>query len=131
MIIARIESLILGKGQEDALNRAKAYLEAGASAIMIHSKDTNGADIRKFAESYHKLDNKKPLMLVPTSYNKFYEKELSEWGAGIVVYANQLLRAAYPAMERAALSILENHRAYEAEKLCTPVEDFLKMFPES
>lgn len=131
MIIARIESLILGKGQADALKRAEAYMEAGASAIMIHSKDQTGTDIKEFAKSYNQFENRKPLMLVPTSYNKVSEKELTDWGANIVVYANHLLRAAYPAMEDAAMSILENQRAYEAENLCTPVEDFLKMFPDS
>lgn len=128
MVIARIESLVVGAGQTDALNRAQAYLDAGASAIMIHSKDSSAADIKEFAASYDKLKPKKPLMLVPTSYNKLYETELSELGASIVVYANQLLRAAYPAMERAALSILENHRAYEVEELCTPTTDLLNMF---
>ncbi len=131
MIIARIESLILGKGQKDAISRAQAYLDAGASAIMIHSKNKNGEDIKKFTADYNKLKNRKPLMLVPTSYNKITEEELSEWGANIIVYANHLLRAAYPAMERAAQIILENHRSLEAEETSTPVEDFLKMIPGS
>lgn len=127
MVIARIESLILGKKQHDALNRAKAYIKAGASGIMIHSKDKSGADIKEFAGAYSKLKDRKPLMLVPTSYNKIYEDELSDWGADIVVYANHLLRAAYPAMEQSAETILRNHRAFEAEKFSTPVEDFLNM----
>ncbi len=131
MIIARIESLIVGTGHNDALDRAKAYLRAGASAIMIHSKDKTGEDIRKFAGAYNKLPAKKPLMLVPTSYNTFYEDELTEWGADIIVYANHLLRAAYPAMELSATTILKNHRAFETDVLATPVEDFLKMFPDS
>lgn len=131
MVIARIESLILGKGQQDALKRAKAYLDSGASAIMIHSKDKTGVDIKKFAEAYNKFENRKPLMMVPTSYNKVTETELSEWGANIVVYANHLLRAAYPAMERAAQTILENNRAFEAEEFSTSIEDFLKMIPGS
>jgi phosphoenolpyruvate mutase len=131
MIIARIESLILGKGQGDALARAKAYLSAGASAIMIHSKDKSGIDVKKFAEAYNKLGNRMPLMMVPTSYNGVTEQELSEWGANIIVYANHLLRAAYPAMERAAEVILENHRALEADLMCSPIEQFLKMIPDS
>jgi len=131
MVIARIESLILGKGQEDALSRANAYIDAGASAIMIHSKDKTGADIKKFTDAYSKIENRKPLMLVPTSYNKITENELSEWGANIVVYANHLLRSAYPAMEQAALTILESNRAFEVEKFSTSIEDFLKMIPGS
>jgi phosphoenolpyruvate mutase len=131
MVIARIESLILGKGQKDALRRARAYLDAGASAIMIHSKDKTGADIKEFAQAYNKLKSRKPLMLVPTSYNKITDKQLSDWGANIVVYANHLLRAAYPAMERAALTILDKDRAFEVEEFSTPIEDFLKMVPGS
>ena len=130
MIIARIESLILGKGQKDALARAEVYLKAGASAIMIHSKDRSGDDIKEFAEAYNKFENRMPLMMVPTSYNSVREQELSEWGANIVVYANHLLRAAYPAMERVAEAILENQRALEADQLCSPIEQFLKMIPD-
>ena len=129
MVIARIESLIVGKGQTDALKRAEAYLGAGASAIMIHSKEASGKDIKIFCEAYNKLENRKPLMLVPTSYNETYEQELAGWGANIIVYANHLLRAAFPAMELAAKTILENGRASETESICTPIEDFLKMIP--
>jgi phosphoenolpyruvate mutase len=131
MVIARIESLILGKGLDDALNRAKLYLGAGASGIMIHSKDQSGNDIKEFAMAYNKLKNRKPLMMVPTSYNQLYEKELAGWGANIIVYANHLLRAAYPAMEQAAQLILKNQRAYEAEKICMPINDFIKLIPGS
>jgi phosphoenolpyruvate phosphomutase / 2-hydroxyethylphosphonate cytidylyltransferase len=131
MIIARIESLILGKGQDDALHRAQTYLNAGASAIMIHSKDESGADVQKFAEAYNKLEHRKPLMMVPTSYNKITESQLSSWGANIIVYANHLLRAAYPAMEHAAQSILENQRASETESSNISIEKFLKLVPGS
>ena len=127
MIIARIESLILGKGQDDALRRAKEYISAGADAIMIHSKDQSGEDIQKFSAAYNKLKERRPLMLVPTSYNQLTEEELSGWGANLVVYANHLLRSAYPAMEQAAQSILGNKRAYESDKSSATVEDFLKM----
>jgi phosphoenolpyruvate mutase len=129
MIIARIESLIIGKTQTDALKRAEAYINAGASAIMIHSKETDGKDIKAFCEAYNKFENRKPLMLVPTSYNDVYEKELVDWGANIIVYANHLLRAAAPAMEQAAKVILENGRASEVEAICTTIDDFLKMIP--
>lgn len=131
MIIARIESFIIGKSQRDALGRARAYLEAGASAIMIHSKDKTGADVKEFAEAYARLENQRPLMVVPTAYSSVFEDDLSNWGAHIVVYANHLLRAAYPAMERAAKTILKNHRAQEAEKFCVPIEDFTKLIPGS
>lgn len=131
MIVARIESLILGKGQKDALLRARAYLDAGASAIMIHSKDRNGNDVKQFAQNYSRIENRKPLMMVPTSYSSVPEDELLAWGANIVVYANHLLRAAYPAMEKAAKVILKEHRASAAEKLCTPIEQFINLIPGS
>lgn len=129
MIIARIESLILGKGQADALARAKIYLDAGVSAVMIHSKDKSGIDVKEFAEAYNKLENRKPLMMIPTSYNKITEAELSSWGANIIVYANHLLRAAYPAMEHAAESILENQRAFETDSSSISIQEFLKIAP--
>lgn len=131
MIVARIESLIVGAGGEDALKRAKAYITAGASAILIHSKDPSGEDIKKFAAAYNALPNKGPLFMVPTSYNSLYEHELSEWGANVIIYANHLLRAAYPAMEQSARLILENGRALEADKICEPVKNLLEKFPEA
>jgi phosphoenolpyruvate phosphomutase len=131
MIIARIESFILGKDLADAMERAESYLDAGVSAIMIHSKDRTGRDVKEFAEKYNRLENRKPLMMVPTSYNTISEDELSSWGANIIVYANHLLRAAYPAMEYTAKSILENKRGYETESSSIPVEEFLKLVPES
>jgi len=131
MIIARIESFILGKDLADAMERAESYLNAGVSAIMIHSKDRTGRDVKEFAEKYNRLENRKPLMMVPTSYNTITEDELSNWGANIIVYANHLLRAAYPAMEHTAKSILENKRGYETESSSIPVEEFLKLIPES
>lgn len=129
MIIARIESLILGKGQADALARAKIYLDAGVSAVMIHSKDKSGVDVKEFAKAYSKLENRKPLMMIPTSYSKISETELSSWGANIIVYANHLLRAAYPSMEQVAQTILENQRAFETESSTIPIEEFLKIAP--
>ncbi len=131
MIIARIESLILGKGQSEALHRAKTYLDAGVDAVMIHSKDTTGADVREFTKAYNKLGNRKPLMLVPTSYNKITEPELTSWGGNIIVYANQLLRSAYLAMEETAQSILVNQRAFESESSSIPIEQFLEIAPGS
>ena len=131
MIIARIESFILGKDLADAMERAVSYLDAGVSAIMIHSKDRTGSDVKEFAEKYNRLENRKPLMMVPTSYNTITEDELSSWGANIIVYANHLLRAAYPAMEHTAMSILENKRGFESESSSIPVEEFLKLIPES
>ncbi len=127
MIIARIESLILGKGQDEALERARNYIAAGASAIMIHSKDESGKDIKEFCDAYNTLDNRRPLMVVPTSYNSIYEAELTEWGANIIVYANHLLRVAYPAMSQAAQTILSHDRAVEVESTAIPINDFLKL----
>ena len=130
MIIARIESLILEKGMTDAIDRAKTYLEAGADGIMIHSCKETFDEIREFAKLYNELPNRKPLVVVPSSYCEVDEKELIENNINIVIYANQLLRAAYPAMVNSAKSILENHRAKEAsEKYCMKIKDIITLIP--
>jgi len=130
MIIARIESLILKKGLEDALKRAKAYIDAGSDAIMIHSKEEDPAGILDFCKEYKKFTKKVPIVVVPTTYNQITEDELIEAGVNVVIYANHLLRSAYPAMEKVAKSILMNNRSYEASKYCLPVKDIITMIPE-
>ncbi|MBA7536660.1 Phosphonopyruvate hydrolase [subsurface metagenome] len=130
MIIARIESLILKKGLDDALIRAKAYIEAGADGIMIHSKEQSPKEILDFCEAYKKFEDKVVLVVVPSSYSIITEKELIEAGIKIVIYANHLLRSAYPAMINAAKSILENERCYEAsEKYCMSIKEILTLIP--
>ena len=130
MVIARIESLILEKGQEDALKRAKAYLDAGADGIMIHSRQKTFDEIKEFCKAYQKIPNKKPLVVVPSSYAHVTEEELAENGVNIVIYANQLLRAAYPAMVKTAESILIHHRAKEAsEEFCMKIKDIITLIP--
>ena len=129
MIIARIESLIAGKPVYDALERGFAYVDAGADGIMIHSKDKSGEDIKEFIIEFRKKHPKVPIVVVPTTYNQIYEKELAEWGANIVIYANHMLRAAYPAMKKAAETILINERAKEASPLCMPIKEILELIP--
>lgn len=131
MIIARIESLIAGKGVDDALKRAFAYVKAGADGIMIHSKNHDGRDVKEFCERFRKEDNETPIVVVPTTYNQFTETELASWGVNIVIYANHMLRSAYPAMVKCAKSILENERSYEANELCMPVKEILTLIPEN
>ena len=129
MIIARVESLILKKGIEDALARAKAYIEAGADGIMIHSKEKKPDEILEFCSAYKNFEKKVPLVAVPSSYNIIYEKELTDAGVNIVIYANQLLRSAYPAMLETAKSILENERSYEADNNMMPISEILNLIP--
>lgn len=129
MIIARIESLILGKSMEDALDRAKAYISAGVDGIMIHSKSAEPLEVLQFAEKYKSIENRVPLVSVPTTYNSIYFEELSAAGFNIVVYANHLLRSAYPAMMSTARSILENKRSLEAESNLEPVSGLLTLIP--
>lgn len=132
MIFARIESLILEKGLDDAISRAKAYLDAGADGIMIHSRQKTFDEIKEFTKIYNKLPNKKPLVVVPSSYADVKEEELVENGISIVIYANHLLRAAYPAMVNAAKSILENHRCKEAsDEYCMKIKEILTLIPGS
>ena len=129
MIIARIESLIAGKGVNDALKRAFAYVKAGADGIMIHSKNHDGMDVKEFCERFRKEDKETPIVVVPTTYNQFTETELASWGVNIVIYANHMLRSAYPAMVKCAKSILENERSYESNELCMPVKEILTLIP--
>ena len=130
MIIARIESLILKAGMDDALSRAQAYIAAGANGLMIHSKEPNADEIMTFCREYAKFDDRVPLVVVPSTYSQTTERELSEAGVSIVIYANHLLRSAYPAMVRVAKSILQNGRAAEAEELCMPIKDIISLIPE-
>ncbi len=129
MIIARVESLILKQWMDDALKRAKAYIEAGADWIMIHSKEKSPDEILKFCAEYQKFENKKPLIVVPSSYNTITEDELYNAWVNIVIYANQLLRSAYPAMMETAKTILENWRAKEVDDMCMPIKEILTLIP--
>ena len=130
MICARIESLILEKGMEDALARAKAFTAAGADAIMIHSRKKDPAEICEFIGRFRKDDPATPIVLVPTSFNSVKEEEWKERGANIIIYANQLMRAAVPAIRKAAETILENHRAEECDKDLMPFKEIIRMIPE-
>ena len=129
MIIARIESLILKKGLDDALKRAKAYIEAGADGIMIHSKEKEADEILDFCDEYNKFENKVPLVAVPTTYSQITEEQLEKAGVNIVIYANHLLRSSYLAMKRTAELILSCERAYETEQFCIPIKDILTLIP--
>ena len=129
MIISRIESFILNKGVDDALNRAESYIDNGVDGIMIHSKSKDGDEILTFCEGYKKFKKKVPLVVVPSTYNRVRENELIEAGVNIVIYANHLLRSSYPAMIDTAKSILENKRSYEASKNCLPIKEVLELIP--
>ena len=130
MIIARIESLILEQGMEDALLRAKTYLDAGVDGIMIHSRQKEFDEVQEFICEYNNFEKKRPLVVVPTSYSHVTETELAANGVNIVIYANHLIRAAYPAMVDTAKSILENERASEASKTyCMPIKEIITLIP--
>ena len=127
MVIARIESLILKKGLNDALNRAELYSRAGADAILIHSKHKNPNEIFSFAKKFRKSKNYIPLVAVPSTYSKVYEKDLIKNGFKLVIYANQLLRSAYPAMLNTAKIILKNKRAFEADKKIISINEIINL----
>ena len=127
MMIARIESFIVGKGLNDALKRAEIYSKAGADAILIHSKEKTPSEIFSFAREFRKSKNFIPLVSVPSTYSKVYEKDLIMNGFKLVIYANQLLRAAYPAMQFAARKILEKNRAFEVEKRIIPIKEIINL----
>jgi phosphoenolpyruvate phosphomutase len=129
MIISRIESLILKQGQEDALKRAKAYIGAGVDAVMIHSKNSSPDEILEFCKEYQKFERRVPLVAVPSSYDTIYEDELADAGVNVVIYANQLLRSAYPAMLDTAKKILTNKRSYEARENMMSIKEILTLIP--
>lgn len=131
MIIARIESLILKKGMDDALARARAYIEAGASGIMIHSKEKSPDEVFEFCEKYQEFGADVPLVVVPTTYNSVTEDEFEKRGVRIVIYANHLIRSAFPAMMKTARTILEHRRSLEADELCMPIKEILTLIPGS
>jgi len=131
MIIARIESLILKKGIEDALERAKAYVDAGADGIMIHSREKDGGEIKRFCQRYNALENRVFLVVVPSTFSHFTEEEFKNLGVNIVIYGNHLIRCAYPSMVKTAQSILERGRCQEAsEQYCMPINEILTLIPE-
>ncbi|MDB9995250.1 phosphoenolpyruvate mutase [Flavobacteriaceae bacterium] len=129
MIIARIESFILGDTLEDAIERANAYVLAGADGVMIHSKDKSGDDIKSFCLSFREKNTTTPIVVVPSSYNHIKEEELIEWGANIVIYANHLLRASFPSMQNVAKTILKNKRTSELDNTCMSIKEILELIP--
>ena len=129
MIIARIESFILGKAIDDALKRSKAYVKSGADGIMIHSKEKTGKDIKSFCKRFRQHDSNTPIIVVPSTYNHIKESDFISWGANVVIYANHMLRASYPAMKKVAESILQNERSLECDELCMPIKEILTLIP--
>lgn len=130
MIIARIESLILERGMEDALNRARAYVAAGADGIMIHSRKKSPYEILEFCHLFRQENAETPIVVVPTSFNSITEEELVAAGVNIVIYANQLTRSAFPAMQSTAVEILKNHRALEVDSRLMPFKDIIRLIDE-
>ena len=129
MIIARVESLILGKTVADALERAHSYVDAGADGIMIHSKEKSGEDIKAFCLAFREKNKSTPIVVVPSTFNHFTEDEFQSWGVNIVIYANHMLRASYPAMLDVAKSILTHSRSFDANDRCMPIKEILELIP--
>jgi len=129
MIIARIESFILGDTLADAIKRAHAYTRAGADGVMIHSKDNSGKDIKSFCVEFRKINETTPIIVVPSSYNHIKEEELIDWGVNVVIYANHLLRASFPSMQNVAQTILKNKRTLELDDTCMSIKDILELIP--
>ena len=129
MIIARIEEIIAGYSVDEAIAKAFAAVRAGADGVMIHSKDKSGMDIKEFCQKFRAEYKNIPIVLVPTTYNQFTEKELGEWGANIIIYANHMLRASYPAMKKCAETILQAERSLEVNDMCMPIKEILELIP--
>jgi len=129
MIIARVESLILGKSVEEALERAHAYVQAGADGVMIHSKEKTGEDIIEFCKRFRADNKNTPIVVVPSTFNHITEEEFSKIGVNVVIYANHMLRASYPAMMDVAKSILSNGRSSDSNDKCMPIKEILELIP--
>jgi phosphoenolpyruvate phosphomutase len=129
LVIARIESLILEKGLDDALSRAQAYVRAGADGIMIHSRKKDPAEVAEFCRRFKAGNPDIPVVAVPTSYNQVTEDELGAMGVDVVIHANHLIRSAFPAMRKTAEAILENGRSLEADEYCMPIREVLTLIP--
>ena len=129
MVFARCESLILDKGMDDAVERCKAYLAAGADGIMIHSRLEDGQEIMDFCKLYQEFGLGRPLIVVPSSFDRITETEFAKAGVNIVIYANHMLRAAYPAMLDVATTILENERCFDVRPKCLSIKQILEMIP--
>ena len=130
MIIARIESLILERGMEDALERARAFVKAGADGIMIHSRKKDPAEILEFCDKFRQENKQRPIVVVPSSFNTITEEELAEHGVNVVIYANQLTRSAFPAMQKTAEDILRFHRAKEVDDRLMPIKNIITLIDE-
>ena len=130
MVIARIESLILEQGMEDALTRARAFVKAGADGIMIHSRKKDPAEILEFCDKFRAEDERTPIVVVPSSFNTITEAELASHGVNIVIYANQLTRSAFPAMEQTAKDILKYHRAKEVDDRLMPIKQIISLIDQ-
>ena len=130
MIIARIGSLILEVGMEDALERAFAYVKAGADGIMIHSRKKEPDEIFEFVENFRKVDKETPIVVVPTSFNSVKEEEFARRGVNIVIYANQLTRSAFPAMQKTAEDLLKYHRAQEVDDRLMSIKQIITLIDE-
>ena len=130
MIIARIESLILERGMEDALERARAFVKAGADGIMIHSRKKDPAEILEFCDKFRQDNERTPIVVVPSSFNTITEEELAEHGVNVVIYANQLTRSAFPAMQKTAEDILRYHRAKEVDDRLMPIKNIITLIDE-
>ena len=130
MIIARIESLILERGMEDALERARAFVKAGADGIMIHSRKKDPAEILEFCDKFRQDNKRTPIVVVPSSFNTITEEELAEHGVNVVIYANQLTRSAFPAMQKTAEDILRFHRAKEVDDRLMPIKNIITLIDE-
>ena len=129
MIIARIEEIIAGYSVDEALKKAFAAVRAGADGVMIHSKDKSGMDIKEFCQRFREEFPAVPIVLVPTTYNQFTETELAAWGANVIIYANHMLRASYPAMYSCAEKILMSERSLEVNDMCMPIKQILNLIP--
>ena len=124
MIIARTEALIAGMGMNEAIKRAHAYEDAGADAILIHSKKDTPNEIFEFSDMWN---GNIPLVVVPTSYPSVNLDELISHKIRMVIYANQSLRVAHAAMSRVLQEINKTKSLSEVEEKMSTMEQIFEL----
>jgi phosphoenolpyruvate phosphomutase len=131
MIVARIESLILGETVDQALDRANLYVQSGANAVMIHSIETDAMMLLQFLRRFRRRDTQTPLVVVPTTFNRITATQLHSEGVNVVIYANHLIRASMSAMIHTANQILHDDMSQAIDETIMPVKDLLDFVPHN
>ncbi|PZE21674.1 phosphoenolpyruvate mutase [Paenibacillus xerothermodurans] len=123
-VVARVEAFITGWGLEEALRRAEAYRQAGADAILMHSKRADTLEIEAFMQEW---GGRSPVVIVPTKYYTTPTVKFQELGVNLVIWANHNLRASIDAMKKISGQIMREHSLAHVEGVVTPLEEVFRL----